>query len=161
MDSESIKREFLRHTIATLAYRCGKVVQNVPEGFKDFKIGEHTRTPGEILAHLGDLIDWALRMSKGVKGGFDSSPLEWDKETERFFSLLTEFDDYLSSGKTVEVPYEKLFQGPVADSFTHVGQISLLRRLAGKHVRGENYFKAHIEIGRVGKEQSLDRFEFD
>ena len=43
----------------------------------------------------------------------------------------------------------------------HVGQIAMLRRLAGAPVRGENYYKADIAAGRVGPEQAAPRVEFD
>jgi hypothetical protein len=161
MNNDSVKKEMLRHLMATLAYRGGKTALNAPEEFRDFKINEQTRTPGEILAHIGDLLDWASRLAKGRKGGLNSVPLTWELETERFFSTLKDFDSYLASDSPIEVPVEKLIQGPIADAFTHVGQIAMLRRLAGKHVRGENYFKAEIVIGRVGAEQSDVRFEFD
>jgi hypothetical protein len=156
-----IKREFLRHTLAILAYRCGKVVCNTPENFGDFKINEGTRIPGEILAHMGDLIDWCLRLGKGEKGGLNSKPLEWNNEAERFFSLLKEFDSFLESGSELMCPPENLLQGPIADALTHTGQIAMLRRIAGSPVKGENYFKAEIVVGRVGREQSDKRFEFE
>jgi hypothetical protein len=79
----------------------------------------------------------------------------------RFFAALKEFDSYLASQAPLGFPSEKLFQGPVADALTHVGQIAILRRLAGAPVRGENYFKADITAGRVGAEQSGPRVEFD
>jgi hypothetical protein len=49
----------------------------------------------------------------------------------------------------------------IADALTHIGQIAMLRRLAGAPVRGENYFRAEIILGRVGPEQSVARVEFD
>ena len=79
----------------------------------------------------------------------------------RFFSSLKEFDTYLASNATLEAPAEQLFQAPVADALTHIGQIALLRRLAGAPIRAENYFKADIVAGRVGPEQSTERHEFD
>jgi hypothetical protein len=155
------KRELLRHTVATLAYRGGKAVQNAPEGFESFRVNETTRTPGQILAHIGDLLDWALCTAKGDHTYKESSPLPWEEECSRFFKTLEAFDSYLASYATLGFPEEKLFQGPVADALTHVGQISLLRRMAGGPVRGENYFRAKIEAGRVGSDQSTDRYEFD
>jgi hypothetical protein len=71
------------------------------------------------------------------------------------------FDDYLASDAPLCAPVEKLFQGPVADALNHVGQLAMLRRLAGGPVRGENYFKASIETGRVGADQAAPRSEFD
>ncbi len=155
------KRQMLRHTVATLAYRGGKAVRDAPEVFAMFRIGENTRTPEKILAHIGDLLDWALSLAQGKHVWHGSTPFAWDKEVERFFLALKRFDDYLASDAPLEFSAEKLFQGPIADALTHVGQISMLRRLAGAPVRGENYFKAEIIAGRVGPEQSATRVEFD
>jgi hypothetical protein len=155
------KRQMLRHTVATLAYRGGKAVRQAPEEFATFRIGENTRTPEQILAHIGDLLDWALSQAKGQEVWRDSTPLPWDQEVERFFSALKKFDDYLASEAPLETSAEKLFQGAIADALTHVGQIAMLRRLAGAPVRGENYFKADIVAGRVGAEQTEARVEFD
>jgi hypothetical protein len=160
MTSES-SRELLRHTVATLAYRGGKAVANVPQDFAAFRAAETSRTPGEILAHIGDLLDWALRVAKGEYAYKELAPRSWEEDVARFFTALTELDSYLASDTPLGDTAEKIFQGPIADALTHVGQIALLRRMAGAPVRGENYFKAEIVVGRVGKEQSAKRIEFD
>jgi hypothetical protein len=157
----SDSRALLRHTVAVVAYRGGKAVRGAPSTFADFHAGDSTRTPVQILAHIGDLYDWALSLARGQQKWHNSTPLPWDEEIARFFATLKQFDDYLASDAQLGNPPEQLFQGPVADSLTHVGQIALLRRLSGSPVRGENYFVADIVIGRVGAEQSPPRFEFD
>ncbi|HEX6184348.1 MAG TPA: hypothetical protein VFZ44_10750 [Pyrinomonadaceae bacterium] len=154
------KRELLRHTLATLAYRGGKAVRDAPEGFGEFNACEGARTPAEILAHVGDLLDWALSLARGEQRWQDSAPLPWGEEVARFFKGLGELDAYLASDAPLASIAESLFQGPVADALTHVGQIALLRRMAGAPVRGENYFKAEIKAGRVGAEQAAPRREF-
>lgn len=154
-------RQFLRHSLATLAYRGGKAFRDVPAGFEEFRIGDSTRTPGQILAHIGDLLDWALSLVQGKEKWRNSKPLVWDKDVERFFAALRAFDEYLASKQPLKHSAEGLFQGPIADSFTHVGQIAMLRRLAGSHVRGENYNRAEIVVGRIGPAQSRANFEFD
>jgi hypothetical protein len=53
-----------------------------------------------------------------------------------------------------------LIQGPIADALTHVGQIAMLRRLAGCPIPGENYFAADIAPGRVGAQQAQPVQEF-
>jgi hypothetical protein len=159
--NQDTKRQMLRHTVATLAYRGIKAVSNTPEGFAQFRAYETTRTPGEILAHIGDLLEWALSMAQGEPKFHESALLPWDEEVKRFLLALKDFDGYLASDGPLAHSAEKLFQGPVADALTHVGQISLLRRMAGAPVRGENYFKAEIVTGRVGAEQSTKRVEFD
>ena len=155
------KRAMLRHTVATLAYRGGKAVTNAPEDFATFTAGETTRTPAQILAHIGDLLDWALWQAKGKYIWRDATPLPWEQEVARFFAALKELDSYLASDAPLGYPAEKIFQGAIADALTHVGQIAMLRRMAGAPMRGENYFKAEIVAGRVGPEQSTRRVEFD
>ena len=154
-------RELLRHTLATVAYRGGKTLRGAPASFSNFKSENNARTPGRILAHMCDLYDWALSIASGKTTWRDSAPGAWDGEVERFFAALKKFDDYLASAAPLHAPVEKLFQGPVADSLTHIGQMAMLRRLAGAPVKGENYFAADIAAGRVGAEQTKPRREFD
>src|SRR5690348_14803790 len=98
------KRELLRHTVATLAYRGGKAVANAPEGFDQFSSGETTRTPGQILAHIGDLLDWAVGLVRGEQKWHDSTPLPWEQEIARFFKALQAFDDSLASDAPLGFP---------------------------------------------------------
>jgi hypothetical protein len=154
-------RELLRHTVATLAYRAGKALRGAPENFGEFKIAQTTRTPLQIIAHLGDLLDWALSLAKGKEAWNNSTPLRWQEEVKRFFSALQAFEDYLASNLPLHTPAERLFQGPLADALSHVGQIAMLRRMAGAPIRGENYLRAEIVAGRVGAEQTAPRREFD
>ena len=153
------KRALFRHTLATLAYRGNKALRGVPEGFADFQAGAGARKPVEIVAHLGDLFDWALSLAQGKQKWHDSKPLPWKEEVNRFFAALKKFDDCLASDEPIDA-LEKLFQGPVADALNHVGQINLLRRLAGCPVKGENFYVADITAGRVGDDQSQPRWEF-
>ncbi len=154
-------RAMLRHTVATLAYRGGKTVRGVPASFSTFRAAATTRTPVEILAHIGDLLDWALHLAEGRHVWQDSRPQPWDAEVQRFFAALSAFDEFLGSAARLGSPVERLFQGPVADALTHVGQIAMLRRLAGSPMKGENYFRAEITAGRVGPDQPAPRREFD
>jgi hypothetical protein len=151
----------LRHTLATLAYRGGKTVRDVDQEFADFRPAAASRTPVEILAHIGDLLDWAVQLADGKHVFHESKPLPWDHEVARFFRGLEAFDRRLASGAELGFSAEQLFQGPIADALTHIGQIAMLRRMFGKPVRGENYFLADIASGRVGNEQSAPRREFD
>jgi len=153
-------RRFLRHTLATLAYRCAKAIRHAGPNFADYGSAETSRTPAKILAHIGDLMDWGLAMAEGRRDWKDSLPLPWEKECERCFAALKKFDDYLASDKPLDVSAEKLFQGPIADALTHVGQIAMLRRMAGVPMKGENYFVAEITVGRVGADQAAPRKEF-
>ena len=151
----------LRHTLATLAYRGAKSVRGADEAFASFRASETTRTPAQILAHVGDLLDWGLSIAKGNETWNNSEPLEWSKEVERFHAALKSFDDYLASDGELGASCERLFQGPVADALTHVGQIAMLRRIAGEPMKGENYSRAKIEAGRIGPDQETPRREFD
>lgn len=150
----------LRHTLATVAYRGGKALRSAPQSFANFGAGPNGRTPAQILAHMGDLYDWALSIASGNQVWKDSEPLPWEKEVERFFAALKKFDDYLASGNSLHDTPAALFQGAIADSLTHIGQIAMLRRMAGCPIKGENYYRAEILVGRVGAEQAAPRREF-
>ena len=154
------KRALLRHTVATVAYRGGKAVRGAPESFAAFSPDGTPQTPAKILAHIGDLFDWALSQAKGAEAWSDSTPLAWDREIERFFATLQRFDDVLASDAPLATPPERIFQGAIADALTHVGQLAMLRRLAGAKIRSENYSRAEIVSGRVGAEQTPARREF-
>ena len=161
MDSSSDPaRELLRHTVATLAYRAGKALRDAPPSFASFAVNPGSRTPEQIVGHMGDLFDWALSMAQGAQKWHDSAPQSWDAECQRFFRALEAFDDYLAGDAPLGTPVERLFQGPVADALTHTGQIMMLRRIAGAPVRGENYARADIARGRVGADQAAPKVEF-
>jgi hypothetical protein len=154
-------RSLLRHTLATIAYRGGKAIRNAGPSFGEYGSPDTSRTPGKILAHIGDLMDWGLAMCEGRGEWHDSSPLAWEKECERFFAAVKKFDDYLASDKPLQVSAEKLFQAPIADALTHIGQIAMLRRMARVPMKSEYYVIAEITAGRVGPDQAPPRKEFD
>jgi hypothetical protein len=155
------KRALLRHTVATVAYRGGKAVRGAPASFASYSADASMRTPVKVLAHIGDLFDWALSQAKGAEAWNDSTPLAWDREVERFFATLQRFDDFLASDAPLAAPPERIFQGAIADALAHVGQLAMLRRLAGVKIKSENYSRAEIVAGRVGGEQTAARREFD
>jgi len=153
--------EFLRHTLATLAYRAEKALRDVPDDFADLRSSPGTRTPLQILAHLGDLLEWGERMTLGERR-WQPVPVEgWSHARDRFFGALAALDEALATRRPDAATAAVIFQGPVADALTHVGQISMLRGMAGTAVRPESYARAEIRVGRVGAEQSAQRSEFD
>jgi len=146
--------ELLRHTVATVAYRGRKALDGASPEFAEFRLDPTSRTPVEILAHMGDLFEWALSVAEGREKWRDSKPLPWDREVARFFAALAAFDARLAETAPLGAPAERLFQGPIADALTHIGQLAMLRRVAGCRIRGENFFVAAIEMGNVGPEQA-------
>jgi hypothetical protein len=155
------ERSFLRHAVATVAYRGAKALRDAPLAFGELVISDYPRTPVKILAHASDLFDWALSIASGRQVWRDSAPQDWPLEVNRFFAALKSFDDYLAGSEPLHESPTQLFQGPIADALTHIGQLALLRRLGGHPIKGENYLKAHIAAGSVGVEQAAPRREFD
>ncbi|MGA3049310.1 MAG: hypothetical protein ABSD67_21950 [Terracidiphilus sp.] len=145
------KRELLRHTLATVAYRAARALNGAPDGFDGFDGAG--KPPALILAHMGDVLDWSLSIAKGDERWQTSQPLPWAGEQQRFFSSLKALDEFLASDDPLRAPIERLFQGPVADVLTHIGQLAMLRRLAGKPTRGENFYIAAVSAGQVAPEQ--------
>lgn len=149
----------LRHTLATLAYRGGKALRGAPADFSGFALAA-PQTPGRLLAHLCDLLDWALSMANGAQKWKNSEPGTWEADSARFFTALQALDDRLASSEPIACDENRLFQGPIADALTHVGQIAMLRRLAGVPITGENYFVAEVVVGRCGADQAKAVREF-
>ncbi len=160
IDSDST-REIYRHIVAALVYRASKTLRDVPEDFATFRLDPKSRTSIEILAHIGDLFDWALSIAKGKGIWREAVSKDWKNEVERFYKSVQQFDNYLANGRVIECSAERLFQGPLADALTHVGQLAMMRRIAGIPIKGENYFVADIVTGQVGPEQSKPVKEFD
>jgi hypothetical protein len=154
-------RQLLRHVVATLAYRGAKAVRGAPDDFAGFSPAPTSRTPSQILAHIGDLLDWTVCLCRGQQVWHDSPPLPWPEEVARFHRALAAVDAVLASDDPLGTPVERLFQGPLADALTHVGQLTMLRRMFGAPVKGENYAKAEIVAGGTGPDQATPRREFD
>jgi len=160
---DATARLFLRHSLATLAYRAGKTLRGTPAEFGEYRANATSTRVVEILAHMGDLMDWVLTQAKGETRWHNSTPLAWNDEIARFYRSLGAVEEYLASG--AELGYEpgRMFQGGIADALTHTGQLAMLRRLSGYKMKGESYARADIEAGRVGLEQVPPdpRAEFD
>ena len=150
----------LRHTLATLAYRAGKAMRDAPPDFAAFAPAPGSRTAGQILAHMGDLMAWGESIARGEQAWTDSPVLAWDAGVHRFFAALKRFDDAVADLDPDDPLEPKLFQGPIADALQHTGQLTMMRRLAGAPIRSENYYAADIVTGRVGAEQASPKREF-
>jgi hypothetical protein len=151
----------LRHAVAALAYRAAKMIRDAPPDFASVRACPTCRSAGEIVGHLGDLMEWALLTARGEEDWRVKEPRSWEQGVERFFATLQQLDEFLASGQSFPCSAERLLQGPIADALTHVGQLATLRRIAGAPVRGEDYSRAAIAAGRVGSEQPPPAFEFD
>ena len=147
-------RAFLRHVLATLAYRAGKTVRDTDASFSEFMAAAGGKSPRAILAHMGDLLDWCLRLVRdGEPRWTTATPQPWPREIERFFAALGSLDAQLASGAPIRWDPGRVFQGGLADALTHTGQLAMLRRLSGNPMAGENYMRADVVEGRVGLEQ--------
>ena len=144
-----MEKKLIRHFIATLAYRTTKVIREVPKAYPNLSVGSGIRMPVEILHHMSDVLLFAYKAL--VQSDRVEIPLApWETEVERFYDVLGRLDEAIVSGaEPRELSWEQLLQGPLSDVMTHVGQLAMLRRLAGDPVPGENFSRAEIQIGKV------------
>lgn len=151
----------LRHLLATLAYRAAKVLRDVPIEFGQFQAGPAARRPVQIVAHMGDLMSWGIALARGEHVWKAEGSGDWNIEVNRFLDRLAGLDQALEAGALPPGAEEKLIQGPLTDALTHVGQLAILRGLAGCPVRPESYARAEIVAGRLGLAQAAPVREFD
>jgi hypothetical protein len=151
----------LRHTVATLAYRAEKVLREAPRDLADFRVSPRSRSGLALVAHLGDLLEWGVRMASGAPTWEAVPQASWDDAVERFFRGLAALDAVLAAEAVPGARQAMLFQGPIADALSHVGQLAMMRGALGSAVRPESYARARITAGRVGRDQDAKRVEFD
>lgn len=154
-------RGALRQMTATLAYRAAKVLRDAPPSFAHREFGDATRRPVAIVAHLADLMEWAVTLAEGRYEWKADGSEDWDREVARFFAGLSTLDAALAVDGDFPGSMEKLIQCPLADALTHVGQLAMLRGMAGIPVKPEAYARAAIVPGRVGLDQPPPEREFD
>ena len=142
------EQQLVRHVLATIAYRGGNVLRDLPPDVAVRRPTPQVRTPHALLAHCNDVLGFLAR-ELGADVAALESPGSWDREVERFRHLLRELDDRLAVEPCSHDTLCRTVQGPLADVLTHLGQIGIFRRMAGSPVAAENYFAAAVETGRV------------
>ena len=146
------KSELLRHFLASIAYHATKALKDVPENYSELEIGKDVRTPRRLLHHITGVLTYAHSFYEHHET--TRSPLgSWSEEVTLFYATLTKLDKSISEGESMGVTEEQLLQGPLSDSMAHVGQLLMLRRLAGSPVLSENFIFADIKVGQVGPNQ--------
>lgn len=141
-------RLLLRHLLATIAYRTGRCLSAAPAGFADFALGNGARTPAELIRHMTGLMHFAHGLLVG-KPRPELSPLAWDGEVDRLQTALRDLDAAVAATPTWQGNPLPALQGPLADALTHIGQLAMLRRLAGSPIQGGNYARAEIRAGEL------------
>lgn len=142
-----MENDLLRHFVDTIRYRATKVLDEAPVDFSTFDVGSGVRTPLEILTHVGDVLTFALfrLRDEELDRSRDSTQTSWETQLERFNEVLASLDEEIRSGDKRDADLdERLLQGPFADVMTHIGQMAMLKRMAGSPVSGENFFAADI-----------------
>ena len=141
-----MKNEILRHSIATIVYRFDKVINNQEDSFGAFSLGSGSRTANEIINHMFEVLH-ATRVFIEEERFIKESPkaLNFSEEASRFMAECELIDRSLSQ-EELPIPYVKrLIQGPVSDIFTHIGQLSMMSRLNGNPIIGEDFSSAEIQ----------------
>jgi hypothetical protein len=149
------ERRLLQHELAALAYRAQKALRGAPASFASFSAGPQVRTPAEIVRHMTSVLGYARTFFVGGSFPRHLDPLPtFAAEIGRFHETLEALSRELEAGTPLrEIAEAQLLQGPLADVMTHVGQLALLRRLAGHPVPPENFIFADVRAERLGPDQ--------
>lgn len=148
------KRKLLRHFLAALAYRTQKAIRGAPTSFHEFNVGSEARTPHQLICHMTNVLGYARTYFVG--GNSDpQKPSNWDDDVRAFHEMLAHMGKLLDSeNPLIHTTEEKMLQGPFSDAMTHVGQIAMLRRLAGTPIPPENFIKADVRPDNLTTDQA-------
>lgn len=142
----------LRRLLASLDFRFALVIEDAPDGFGSYRAAPEVRSPIELVRHMCHLVEMMQRQfgSLGGEGGTEQQS-DFDAECRRFRRQLRTLDEDLAAGPPFEpdregMDYQALLQGPLADALTHVGQLALLRRLAGSPVERVSYWRTPMAL---------------
>ncbi len=151
-------RQLLQHFLAALAYRAQHALRGAPPSFAEFSAGTHVRTPHELLWHMTGVLGYARTQLQGGKYAPPKLP-DINAEIERFHEALAALrEDFADASLTARISDEQFLHGPLADVMTHVGQLAMLRRLAGAPVPSENFIFADVNAANVSSNQAEPRF---
>jgi hypothetical protein len=148
------KRAMLIHFLAAIAYRAQKALRGCPDEFGCFDVGHKVRTPAELVRHITSVLGYARTFFIG--GSYRPEPLPtFSDEIGRMHQMIEDLARNIDSGAPFlnGLTEERLLQGPLADAMTHVGQLAMLRRIAGVPVPPENFIVADIDPHRLGMDQ--------
>ncbi|WP_010182247.1 hypothetical protein [Aquimarina agarilytica] len=144
-----MKNAFLRHTLATILYRFKKSLSTTESNFGTFNVGSEARTPNTIINHMYEVLCYARTLI--TTDQYDAPSIKslttiTDK-AELFNTELAKIDALLTH-KTLSFDEAKpLIQGPFSDILTHIGQLSMMSRLHGNPISGEDFSTASIITG--------------
>ena len=153
MPTSDDRSRLLRHLVATIAYRATVALRGFPRDAAASAPGGGARTPLELLSHVADLMHAAAAMALGQERPAPQPDAGWGDAEARLYAGLARLDAALADGLAPAANVDALLQGPLADALTHVGQLLLLRRLAGAPAEPRGYARAEIVVGVVGPEQ--------
>jgi hypothetical protein len=142
----------LRHFLASIAYHCTKAIKDPPATFHELNLGKGVRSPLKILNHISSVLTYAHSFYEH----YDNTYIDirdWDYEVKRFYETLSKLDESIKTGNLREVSEERLLQGPLSDAMAHIGQLLMMRRLAGSPIPSENFLFADIRIRVLGPNQ--------
>jgi hypothetical protein len=146
-------RQLLRHYLASIAYHAQKAIRGAPPSYWAFSPGNQVRTPETILRHMTSVLGYARTFFVGGIYRPESLPAI-QAEIDQFHQILEDVSQLLDTSSPLQSITElQLLQGPFSDVMTHIGQLSLLRRLYGSPVPPENFIYAEMSATRLGKDQ--------
>ncbi|MFQ5549912.1 MAG: hypothetical protein ACE5FJ_01590 [Gemmatimonadales bacterium] len=147
------ERRILRHFLAAIAYRTQKAVRGHPKWWGDFRAAKGVRTPHELLRHMRSVLGYARTHFTG--GTYRATMAEsFDAEIEQFHHMLELLGRNVDSDDLTDTTPDRLLQGPLSDTMTHVGQLSILRRLAGAPIPPENFIVADMSGDNLSSDQA-------
>lgn len=140
--------DMLRRLLASAGLRFALIEEGAPAEFGHFDAGAGVMTPTAMVRHMVRV----ARFLDHMLGGPDPVPCtadDWPAVCAEFYAALREADARLAGDGASDGELERILQGPASDLLHHIGQLSMMRRLAGAPVRAVSFPKVSLAAGVI------------
>ena len=139
--------------VTGIGFRFYWATDGLTEQIYRFEPGQGARSIEETLDHIWELLNWIYRtINPQGKPKLEEAVLLREAILELIATLEDAFSkmerDELVRLKLLKEPFWPVLNGPLSDVLTHIGQITMLRRLAGSPVAASDPFAGTPPPGR-------------
>lgn len=139
--------------LASIGFRFYWATDALTEETYVFRPDQDARSIEETIDHIWDLLHWLYQALDSPSTAKPSGARPLREATLDLILVLEEAfsqmkQEKLATLQLLKEPFWPVLNGPLSDVLTHIGQIAMMRRLAGSPVAMSNPFEGTPPPGR-------------